>query len=136
MSEKHHYSIALRMKFFNALASPTALCGLAMLPLTKRSLQKLGVVQRKMLRCMGGWKSVEGEKWSGTMRSVQRVALVLFHFVSDEARVENEHLFLDTRNLFAAQFVIPVLASYIQVDYATASPVVANAWKPSHDWGR
>ena len=85
---------------------------------------------------MGGWKSVEGEKWSGTMRSVQRVALVLFHFVSDEARVENEHLFLDTRNLFAAQFVIPVLASYIQVDYATASPVVANAWKPSHDWGR
>ena len=84
------------MKFFNALASPTALCGLAMLPLTKRSLQKLGVVQRKMLRCMGGWKSVEGEKWSGTMRSVQRVALVLFHFVSDEARVENEHLFLDT----------------------------------------
>lgn len=87
------------MNFFNALASPTALCGLAMLPLTKRSLQKLGVVQRKMLRCMGGWKSVEGEKWSGTMRSVQRVALVLFHFVSDEARVENEHLFLDTRNL-------------------------------------
>jgi hypothetical protein len=60
MSEKNHYSIALRMKFFNALASPTALCGLAMLPLTKRSLQKLGVVQRKMLRCMRGWKSVEG----------------------------------------------------------------------------
>ena len=50
-----HVSLVLRLKLFDAVVSPAMLFGLATLPLTKGCLQKLGVVQRRMLRSIVGW---------------------------------------------------------------------------------
>ena len=45
----------LRLKLFDAVVSPAMLFGPATLPLTKGCLQKLGVVQTRMLRSIIGW---------------------------------------------------------------------------------
>ena len=50
-----HIALVLRLKVFDAVMSPAMLFGPATLPLTKVCLQKLGVVQRRTLRCIVGW---------------------------------------------------------------------------------
>ena len=50
-----------RLKLFHATVSPTAMFGLASLPLTQRFLHKLDVVQRRMLRSIIGWVRIPGE---------------------------------------------------------------------------
>ena len=49
-----HVPLVLRLKLFDAMVSPAMLFGLATLPLTKGCLQKLGVVQKRMLRSIVG----------------------------------------------------------------------------------
>ena len=50
-----HVFLGLRLKLFDAVVSPAMLFGLATLPLTKGCLEKLGVVQKRMLRSILGW---------------------------------------------------------------------------------
>ena len=56
-----HVSLVLRLKLFDAVVSPAMLFGLATLPLTKGCLQKLGVVQRRMLRSIVGWVRIHDD---------------------------------------------------------------------------
>ena len=63
-----HVSLVLRLKLFDAVVSPAMLFGLATLPLTKGCLQKLGVVQRRMLRSIVGWVQIhDGLSWRDVM---------------------------------------------------------------------
>ena len=63
-----HVSLKLRLKYFDAIISPAALFGLASLPLVASQIQRLNVVQRRMLRAVVGWVAVDGNDWQGTMR--------------------------------------------------------------------
>ena len=56
-----HVSLVLRLKLFDAVVSPAMLFGLATLPLTKGCLQKLGVVQKRMLRSIVGWVRIHDD---------------------------------------------------------------------------
>ena len=55
-------SFRLRLKVIHATVFPTAMFGLASLPLT-HFLHKLDVVQRRMLRCIVGWVRILDEPW-------------------------------------------------------------------------
>eukprot|EP00435_Cladocopium_sp_Y103_P027156 s884_g6.t1 len=63
-----HVSLKLRLNFFDHVVSPTAMFGIATLPLTKVQIQKLDVVQRRMLRSIVGWGRMTDESWQDTMR--------------------------------------------------------------------
>ena len=43
-----------------------------MLSLTRTQLDRLGSVQRKMLRSIVGWVRVDGEEWETTMRRMKQ----------------------------------------------------------------
>lgn len=61
----------LRLKFFDGVASPTCVYGLAVLPLSSLSLEKNVVVRRKMIRKHVGWARMQGEPWEVTMRRMK-----------------------------------------------------------------
>ena len=66
---KKHISLVLRLKLFDAVVSPAMFFGLATLPLTKVCLQKLGVVQRRMLRPIAGWVRIhDDQNWQKLWR--------------------------------------------------------------------
>ena len=78
-----HVSLKLRLKYFDAIISPAALFGLASLPLVASQIQRLNVVQRRMLRAVVGWVAVDGKVWQGTMRRMNckvNSALEVFPF--------------------------------------------------------
>ena len=51
---------------------PTAMLGLASLPLTKKHLHKFDVVQRRMLRSIVCWVCIPDEHWETTMRRMNQ----------------------------------------------------------------
>ena len=61
--EDHHIPIKLRLKLFDAAITATVLYSLETCPLTEGLLQRLDVVQRKMLRRIIGWISASDESW-------------------------------------------------------------------------
>ena len=61
-------SIKLRLKLFDSVVSPSLLFGLAVLPLRVSCIEKLNVVQRKMMRKNVGWVRISEEPWGNTMR--------------------------------------------------------------------
>ena len=61
-------SIKLRMRLFESTVSPSLLFGLAILPLHASSMEKLNIVQRKMVRKIVGWVRLPEEPWENTMR--------------------------------------------------------------------
>ena len=61
-------SIKLRMRLFDSVVSPSLLFGLAILPLQASCVEKLNVVQRKMMRKVVGWVRIPDEPWEQTMR--------------------------------------------------------------------
>ena len=61
-------SIKLRMKLFDSVVSPSLLFGLAILPLQVSCIEKLDIIQRKMLRKIVGWVRIPEELWNETMR--------------------------------------------------------------------
>jgi hypothetical protein len=63
--------IHLRLKLFDSTVSPTVLYGMAVLPLTAAQLQRLGAVQRRMLRNITGWVRIGDEPWEETMRRMK-----------------------------------------------------------------
>ena len=71
-------SIKLRMKFFDAVVTPTILFGLHTSALAGVQLSKLDSIQRRMLRSMVGWIRIQDESWHDTMsRMKSRVAKAL-----------------------------------------------------------
>lgn len=64
----HDISLALRLKLFDAVVTPSALFCLHVLPLTKCQRSSIGACQRRMLRSICGWRRVANEEWSDTMR--------------------------------------------------------------------
>ena len=83
MKHKHvlqnkHIAVRNRLKYFDAVITPTVLFSLHALPLTQKQLHDLNILQRRMLRSIVGWRRVDGEPWSDTMtRMNQRVASAL-----------------------------------------------------------
>ena len=67
-----HVSLTRGFETKNEPFSPTAMFGLASLPLTQRFLHKLDVVQRRMLRSIVGWVRIPDEPWENTMRRVNQ----------------------------------------------------------------
>ena len=65
-----HIAIRNRLKYFDAVISPSAMLGQHTMPLTPEKNHELNVLQRRMLRSIVGWRRVDGEPWSGTMPCV------------------------------------------------------------------
>ena len=61
-----HVSIKLRMKFLDAVVTPTIWFGLHTLALTGVQLSKLDSIQTRMLRSMVGWIRIQDESWHDT----------------------------------------------------------------------
>ena len=63
-----HVSLVMPSKLFDAVVSPAMLFGLATLPLTKGCLQKLGVVQKRLLVSIVGWvRTHDDPSWRDSM---------------------------------------------------------------------
>ena len=63
--------LCLRFKFFQTVITPTVLFGLPTLPLSKRQVEMLDILQRKMLRRIVGWTRQNSEPWRETMLRMQ-----------------------------------------------------------------
>lgn len=64
-------STSLRVKYFDAVITPTILFGLATLPLTATQQKRIWAIQRKMLRKLVGWRRIADEPWQDTMRRMK-----------------------------------------------------------------
>ena len=64
----HNVPLRLRLKYFDASIGPSILFAIAVLPMTKGRLQELDKLQRKMLRRIVGWRRIENEDWSISMK--------------------------------------------------------------------
>ena len=63
--------VGLRLRLFNAAVSPGALYGCSVLALSSDELEKLDIIQRKMLRRIVGWHRIPGEDWESTMHRMK-----------------------------------------------------------------
>ena len=61
----------LKLKYFQAYVTPCALYGLGALTLGKVSLERMAIVQRKILRLIVGWNRLEDEPWKTTMQRMK-----------------------------------------------------------------
>ena len=74
-----HVSIALRLKFFDTVLTPTVLFGLHVLPLTLSQIHTLDALQRRMLRSVVGWVRVANEDWHNTMSRMKHRLTAALH---------------------------------------------------------
>ena len=65
-------SMKLRLKLFDSVVSPSLLFGLHVLPLSKNSMDKIMVCQRKMLRKIVGWTRHPNDTWETVLRNMKR----------------------------------------------------------------
>ena len=81
-------NIRSRLRFFQSVISTTVMYGLPACALTKKLVESLDVVQRKMLRKMVGWSRIDGEYWSDTMRRMREKVqgALRLHHVEDWSR--------------------------------------------------
>jgi len=86
-----HASLVLSLKSFDSVVSPAMRFRPATLSLTKGCLQKLGVVQKRMLRSILGWVRIRnGVTWRDIMVRMNRklaIANVLFPMEGWEDRL-------------------------------------------------
>ncbi|CAK0811480.1 unnamed protein product [Prorocentrum cordatum] len=59
--QKRHIPIALRLRLFDSMVTPSVLCSLNTAPLTQKDLDELGAPQRKVSRRVVGWVRLEEE---------------------------------------------------------------------------
>ena len=62
-----HVSPRVRLKLFDSIINPTAICGCNVLAATKYQISRLVVMQRRILRSIVGWKRVANESWHDIM---------------------------------------------------------------------
>ena len=72
----HHVPLGKRLQFFDACVTTTILFSLHTLPLTRKKVEELDRLQKKMLRRIIGWRRAPNEEWHETMR---RMSLRLEH---------------------------------------------------------
>ena len=65
-------SLRKRLQFFECCINPAIFFGLITLPLTKIMLQAMNALQRRMLRRIIGWRSINTESWEETMRRMKQ----------------------------------------------------------------
>ena len=70
--EDRNISIALRLKLFDAVVTPTLLYSLDTCPMTSALEQRVDIVQRKMLRRMVGWVTFQQDTWHDIGLRMQR----------------------------------------------------------------
>ena len=90
-------SIKLRLKLFDAVVSPTLLFGLSTLPVHATTMEKIDIVQRKMIRKMVGWVRYDTETWKCTMHRMKlrvQQALQQHKIRSWSDRIENMKIFM------------------------------------------
>ena len=63
-----HVSLQKRLQYFEMCVNPSVLFGLCTFPLSVARLQVLDRLQRRMLRRIVGWRRIDTEPWSCTMR--------------------------------------------------------------------
>ena len=84
-------SLVLRLKLFDAAVSLAMIFLPATLPLTKVCLQKLGVVQGRMLRSIGGWVRIHDDQgWRDIMVQMNHnmtIANILFSMADWDERL-------------------------------------------------
>ena len=66
-----HLSRYSRIKFFDAVITPTILFGLSSCAMTRARMCSLDTLQRRMLRKIVGWTRVVDEPWEDTMRRMR-----------------------------------------------------------------
>lgn len=64
-------SIKLRLKLFDSAVTPSLLFGLHVLPISKISMDKIMICQRKMLRKNVGWTRRSQDSWEIVMRAMK-----------------------------------------------------------------
>ena len=75
-------SLQLRLKLFVACCTPVAIFGLSVIALTRKDLDEVNVLQRKIMRKVVGWRRCDGEPWENTMRRMKHrleAGLKLYH---------------------------------------------------------
>ena len=85
-------NIKLILKLFNAAVTPSLVYSLETCPLTQSQMQKLDIVQRKMLRKMVGWVFDSEDTWEDAGRRMKlrlQTALNL-HPIDDWSAVINK----------------------------------------------
>ena len=117
-----HVSLVLRLKLFDALVSPAMFFGLATLPSTKGCLQKLGVVQRRMLRSIVAWVRIhDALSWRNVMVQMNHklaIAKTLFPMKGWEDR------------LFRSKFRL----AHRIARSPERSPAKSVSWNPLTNW--
>ena len=63
-----HVDVRLRLRLFNAVVTPSAVCGLSTAPLTAAALERLAVAQRKMFSLMVGYMKTLDDFWADMHR--------------------------------------------------------------------
>ena len=66
-----HVDLALRLRLFDTIVTPTAFYGLSVAPLTAKDIERLASTQRHMLRCMAGYVKLETDDWSDMYRRLK-----------------------------------------------------------------
>ena len=66
-----HVSLGKRLHLFDICVSPAMLYSLVCFPISKHHLNEIDILQRKMLRCIVGWRRVPSENWEDTMRRMR-----------------------------------------------------------------
>ena len=115
-----HVSVKLRLKYFDAIISPTVLFGLASLPLTASHFKRIDVVQRRMIRAIVGWVAVDKFDWRDTtrrMNSKVEAALKIFPVCSW------------LKSAFKRRFRFAA-----HVAGSNTWPGFATLWDPSENW--
>lgn len=66
--------IQLRLRLFSSAVTPSALFTTSVLSLTRAQLNRLGFVQRKMLRYIVRWVRINGEDWEIAMHRMLHIS--------------------------------------------------------------
>ena len=73
-----HVDLKLRVKLFNSVVTSCVLYGLVSAPLTRKNMEMLAVVQRKMLRSITGYVNLRGDDWSDFHRRMNSKLAFVF----------------------------------------------------------
>ena len=94
-----HIPLKLRLKLFDAIVAPTAVCGLATSPLTAKHFSQLDCTRNEMMRKIIGWPLGAFSDWhefGQSMKLKMETAMVVY-----PVSVWNDRVRLDRRRLLS-----------------------------------
>ena len=114
-----HVDIRLRLRFFDAVVTPSSLYGLSTAPLTAALFERLAVTQRKMLRLMVGYVKGPEDTWADMCKRLsQKIAAALAKF---PGKPWNEELKARKQKM----------ANKMDVGSAPALVLAVHSWDPA-----